>query len=222
MTAQTLPPIPRRPPARTTPPTFAPVDPMAGCVDFYVLPSGDAPGVPLCVVSEWAAFGYAMPTTYPVTLSWRRARQALEERVPLPRTVLDHIHPSPEGQAWLDSLPVAYRIVNLTPHAVNVVGPARWGTHGDRSSIYVIPTAGRPARLRQQDVGKGALLDPRTPPLRHLGEVSQLPDPEPGTLYLVSMAVAREYTDGRRDDLITPGTKSPLGIPGCEDFVRYV
>lgn len=223
MTLPTLPPIPRRPPATTpAPPTYAPVDPAVGRVAFYDLPAADTPGVPQGAVEDRARFEYALPSTYPVTFSWRRAVRALGEGAPMPRSVLDHVYPSPEGQAWLDSLPVSYQVVNLTPHGVNVVGPNRWHTHGDRSPLYIIPTTGQPARLAvyEREVGKSALLDPRAAPQKKFGKIANLPDPAPGVYFLVSMAVARERLS--RTDLIAPGAKSAVGITGCEDFVRYV
>jgi hypothetical protein len=195
---------------------------LVGRVAFYALPADDAPGVPQHVIDDRAKFAYSMPTTYPVTLSWRRAVRAVAEGVPLPRLILDQIHTSTDGQAWLDAQPIAYILVNLTPHSVNVVGPARWNTHGDRSPLFAVPSTGQAARLCQKAISGGALLDPRTPPMRNLGKVTGLPAPEPGVLYIVSMAVAREHVPGGRSDLIAPGTKSTTGSSGCEDFVRYV
>ena len=109
---------------------------------------------------------------------------------------------------------VVKRIVNLTPHGIVL----RTGD-GPETDITIPPTA-PPARV---DSAPGHVSHAYTGcpvPVHHaaaFGAVSNLPAPEPGTLYIVSLMVAqrvRELDD--RTDVVAPGT-GPL-----DGAVRYV
>jgi len=88
------------------------------------------------------------------------------------------------------------RLVNATPHTLRVFS-------GDRV-IVEVPRAERPARAATTDVVIGHVQTPGgSVPLvaSRLGEVYDLPDPEPNTLVVVSQLVADLVG---RDDLVVP------------------
>lgn len=90
------------------------------------------------------------------------------------------------------------KLVNLTPHAINLIVPD--GNGGE--TLIVVPPSGAVARCA---VTRRVAYLIETPegfkiPVNHtsFGEVEGLPDPEPGVAYIVSTLVAqaaRERSD---------------------------
>ncbi len=106
-------------------------------------------------------------------------------------------------------------IINLTPHALNIVTP---------SGTVTVPPSGTVARCATASVaagehwvwGHGAIALHRTT----YGEVQNLPEPVEGTLYIVS-ALVRAAVPGRTD-VASPGelVRGPDGQPvGCKGLV---
>lgn len=106
---------------------------------------------------------------------------------------------------------------NFTPHDVNIV-------RGDET--LTIPSAcgiDRPGCSETREVVQKIQVDGLDVPVNRtvLGEVEGLPEPEEGTLYIVSRVVA-EAASGR-DDLIIPDDtiRDEAGrIVGCRAFAR--
>lgn len=98
-------------------------------------------------------------------------------------------------------------VINMTPHAITYVG-------GE------IPPSGRVVRLREERTVITEI--PGLPPLVEkswLPEESPLPEPEEGTLYIVSALVANAFPDRR--DLVCPETvRTADGKIICTAFVR--
>lgn len=85
-------------------------------------------------------------------------------------------------------------LINLTPHAVNFVT-------ADGRQIDVQPE-GIIARLEQKDVLSRWIG--RIPVYKtEYGEVQNLPDPQPDTIYIVSGMVLSQVPE--RDDVLAPG-----------------
>jgi len=111
------------------------------------------------------------------------------------------------------------KIVNLTPHDIVVFA-------ADGTELRRYPATGVFARAaaRTEIIGE---LDGVPVARQQFGEVSDLPDPEPGTVYLVSLVVGQALK-GQRDDLYGPDT-SPDGavrdaegrIAGTRRLVKY-
>jgi len=88
------------------------------------------------------------------------------------------------------------RIVNLTPHALNLVTD---------SGTVTIPPSGTVARVSVTRESAGTVtIDGVTVPLSRTkyGAVEGLPAPEPNTLFVVSAVVAAAARD--RTDLVVP------------------
>jgi len=110
-------------------------------------------------------------------------------------------------------------IVNLTPHDIVVMAE-------DRTELRRYPASGTIARAASKTEIVGE-LDGVPVARQQFGEVSGLPDPEPGTVYLVSLVVGQAMK-GQRDDLYGPDT-SPDGavrdaegrIVGTRRLVKY-
>ncbi len=88
------------------------------------------------------------------------------------------------------------RLVNLTPHPVAIETPV---------GRLTVPPSGTVARVSETVVPDGTVVvDGLEVPVvrRGLGEVVDLPAPEPGTLYLVPGLVADAARD--REDLVVP------------------
>jgi len=106
------------------------------------------------------------------------------------------------------------RIVNLTPHEVNING-------------LVVPPSGMVARVAtiQRDAGT-LVFGETTIPVVHntYGAVEGLPEPEPGTAYLVSALVlsALEAQGIYRDDVFAPDTGPQGAIRGPDGQIRGV
>ena len=87
-------------------------------------------------------------------------------------------------------------IVNLTPHALNLV---------TESGTVTIPPSGTVARVSvtRENVGTVTVEGVAIPLYRTTyGEITDLPEPAPNTLYVVSSVVAAAARD--RDDLVIP------------------
>lgn len=111
------------------------------------------------------------------------------------------------------------RFVNLTPHDVIVVGE-------DGKEILRIPVSGIVARVmtKQEVVDEiNGIPVVRT----KFGEVIDMPEPQPDTVFIVSTLVAQALA-GTRDDIVAPDT-SPQGavrdeqgrIIGVKRFQRW-
>ena len=105
------------------------------------------------------------------------------------------------------------RIINLTPHDINVVA------EGTSIVIETIPVSGVVARvgMEEEDLGRnGNIHFVRVRP----GRPVNVPEPRPGTLFIVSRPVQEACPDRR--DLIVPThmVKSPdrRTIIGCAAF----
>lgn len=110
------------------------------------------------------------------------------------------------------------KVVNLTPHAVTVLG-------GVAPQVFPAPDKG--TLIPRVDFGAPQVVQDLTDALGvpvsaqgAQGVVVGLPDPVSGTLYLVSMAVRAACPS--RTDLVSPGTlvRGPDGQPtGCQGLV---
>jgi len=101
-----------------------------------------------------------------------------------------------------------YTIVNMTPHAITVVG------HDP------IPPSGDVARVSVTDTPAGYIGDYPVS-VQETGEVEGLPDPVPGVYYIVSTMVRLALPD--RLDLLSPGqlVRDDAGRPiGCQTLNR--
>ncbi len=90
-------------------------------------------------------------------------------------------------------------LVNLTPHPIRIV---------NENGEVQIPPSGQVARVASSQVVIGYVDHI---PIRQttFGQVENLPDPQPGTIYVVSSLVAQAVS-GVRDDVVAPDT-SPSG-----------
>lgn len=119
----------------------------------------------------------------------------------------------------MKGLIVCMKIINLTPHEISIISES-----GEVVRRY--PASGQIARAASTTEIIGE-LDGVPVARQQFGEVSGLPDPEPGTVYLVSLVVGQAMK-GQRDDLYGPDT-SPDGavrdddgrIIGTRRLVKY-
>jgi hypothetical protein len=94
-------------------------------------------------------------------------------------------------------------VINLTPHTINIVG-------ADGTVAKVYPPSGQQARVSSRAEVVGAVDG--VPIVRTVfGELSGLPEPQEGTLFIVSSVVAQAVAG--RDDVVAPDT-------GPESVVR--
>lgn len=104
---------------------------------------------------------------------------------------------------------VIRKLVNLTPHALNI-------SAGGQS--LEIPASGIVARCAQSNIVVGEVNG--IPVTRQIfGEVVDLPEYEPNTLYIVSRLVASAKPE--RNDLLIPGAllRDEAGkVIGCDGF----
>lgn len=106
-------------------------------------------------------------------------------------------------------------VVNLTPHSITVIM--------DDHKLE-IPPSGTVARVSTDRVGMGHIetdIGPVRAYHQTLGEVTDLPEPEGSTCYIVSAMVAQAVPG--RLDVVHPGelVRDESGrIIGCRDFVR--
>lgn len=106
------------------------------------------------------------------------------------------------------------RLVNLTPHSITVVGDSG-------ETILTIPSAGvARCSVKKERVATIGINDHNIPvSWVTFGEVVDLPEPQDGTIYIVSRAVAEARRD--RDDLLVPDdlVRDEEGrIVGCRGF----
>ncbi|GIQ63596.1 hypothetical protein PACILC2_21640 [Paenibacillus cisolokensis] len=90
------------------------------------------------------------------------------------------------------------KIVNLTPHDVKVYDADA------KSVIRVYPASGKIARVKSQAVVVGEANGIEVVRTK-FDEIVDLPGPQPGTKYIVSLLVLQAAA-GTRDDLIGPDT----------------
>ena len=111
----------------------------------------------------------------------------------------------------------AAQIVNLTPHAVNIVGD-------NNSVITTIPASGDVARCSQTidivgSITTGSVSIPVSS--SSYGEVIDLPDPKPGYYYIVSRLVMSACP--ARQDLLCPNdlVRNDAGqVIGCRSLAN--
>jgi len=92
------------------------------------------------------------------------------------------------------------RFINLTPHPVTVVGK-------DGKLLATIPPSGVVARAKmfREKVSEIDINGRKVPMYRvRYGEVTGLPEPQEGAIYIVSIMVLQACKD--RNDLIAPDT----------------
>lgn len=101
------------------------------------------------------------------------------------------------------------RLVNLTPHPVVIVGLS-----GERIEIAPEP---EPARLEEFEEERPSILVDGAPVravAKWMGELEGLPEPQPGTLYIVSMLAAQRAWEMGRHDVVAPtGFIRENGVP---------
>jgi hypothetical protein len=86
-------------------------------------------------------------------------------------------------------------LINLTPHPVTVAG-------------LTIPPSGTVARCREVTESRGVVeIDGTNVPLvsKRFGEVENLPEPAPNTVYIVSALTAQAAWAVGRRDVVCPG-----------------
>lgn len=102
-------------------------------------------------------------------------------------------------------------IINLTPHEVNFVS-------ADDKKILDVPASGMIARVCVQTSVVGTFNG--IPVTQNLyGDVENLPEPQPGTIYIVSLPVAQRVPE--RDDVFLPNELVRDGsgvIKGCKSL----
>ena len=102
-------------------------------------------------------------------------------------------------------------IINLTPHNINIVDDK--GT-----PLRVFEPSGTVARVNERRMSRGFLDDIRLY-AKSYGEVENLPDPIPGTVFIVSNIVME--AEQNRTDLVCPDefTRDQEGkIIGCKSL----
>jgi len=116
-------------------------------------------------------------------------------------------------------------IVNLTPHPIHIYAPDAPDVVGpEHKPLYTIPPCGTYARIATTRTPSGTItvggwLEVPLVETIH-GEIVDLPDPEPGVFYLVSLACA---TNAGRDDLIVvdrPVRNAEGTVVGARGFGR--
>lgn len=124
-------------------------------------------------------------------------------------------------------------VINLTPHDITV-------RDLDNPGDVVFPASGHTARLAEYtdsdadslrmavgyDPVAGCEVHVGELPVQEvrMGEIEGLPDPRPGTVYLVSGWVAQAAARAGRDDVVAPGSliRDDAGRPvACEGFRKY-
>jgi hypothetical protein len=105
------------------------------------------------------------------------------------------------------------KLVNLTPHALNLM-PA-----GPTGPVVTIPPSGLVARCAVDRVQVGTVtVDGISVPVNQarFGAVSDLPDPQPDTIYVVSALVAQAVPDRQDVFIVDDAVRDEQGrIIGC-------
>jgi hypothetical protein len=88
------------------------------------------------------------------------------------------------------------KIVNLTPHAVRIIGD-------NNETLAEYPSQGS-ARVETRDADTGITVGPAPVIAVVFGETTGLPEPDEETIYIVSFIVAK--ANPHRKDLVVPNT----------------
>lgn len=97
---------------------------------------------------------------------------------------------------------MATKMVNLTPHELVLMDES------GENEVARIPVAGEAARVETRATQTGTVeIDGVSVPIvsTEFGEVKNLPDPQDGTTYVVSIIVVQAVR-GLRDDVVAPDT----------------
>jgi hypothetical protein len=114
-------------------------------------------------------------------------------------------------------------VVNLTPHAINVQrDDGAFVTFPPSGSVARVETVTTPVYVMERSLAMRelALADGVLVSVQKFGEVTGLPEPEDGTLYIVS-AMVRTAVPHRRD-VLSPGEliRNDAGQPiGCAGLI---
>ena len=104
-------------------------------------------------------------------------------------------------------------IVNLTPHALNIM------PQGPDGPVVTIPPSGQVARCAVDRVQVDTItVDGISVPVNQtrFGEVSDLPDPQPDTIFVVSALVAQAVPDRQDVFIVDDAVRDEQGrIIGC-------
>lgn len=115
------------------------------------------------------------------------------------------------------------KFVNLCPHDVNLMTASGCITFKKSMICARVDIRKEPISRRMQ-IAEGIYLDVTVSHIEH-ASVTNLPDPEPNTIYLVSSFVA-SYFGSQRPDLMCPNTdgsaiKEGDVVTGVRSFVQY-
>lgn len=105
-----------------------------------------------------------------------------------------------------------FKLVNLTPHDIHL--------YRDGKKVETIPSSGSFARAEETNERKGALNGFPVLSVRY-GSVNNLPEPVPGTFYIVSQITAVAAKSLGRDDcvIVSDTLRNDRGqIVGCRAF----
>lgn len=111
-------------------------------------------------------------------------------------------------------------IINLTPHPVRLV--RREGEKWVTVREWPKPSPDTPLPRLVEEVEDGGVIDGVIPiKNKRFGKCENLPEPQPGTYYIVSGLVAQAL---RRPDLLVPNTvRDEKGqIIGCDSFAQIL
>jgi len=101
------------------------------------------------------------------------------------------------------------KFINLTPHPINLVDPAT------NKVFLTIPPSGKVARVKTMqktvktiDFDLNGYLTSVDIKKTEYGEIENLPEPQPNTIYIVSTIVLVALRDKgiKRDDIVAPDT----------------
>ena len=109
-----------------------------------------------------------------------------------------------------------WRVVNVTPHTIDIVD-------ADGEVIVSYPASGRVARCRMDFTASGDLLPGVSVGVMRYGCVDGLPTPEPSVRFIVSTMVMLAAPD--RDDLLVVAdeVRDDAGrVVGCRSLASHV
>jgi hypothetical protein len=107
-------------------------------------------------------------------------------------------------------------LVNLTPHALTVLG--------DDGSVVTLEPSGQVARVSATATQVGTVsVDGMTIPVVRtvFDTVTGLPDPVPGVVYVASTMVAQAAAAAGRTDVVSPDT-GPTAVRGEDGQIKAV
>jgi len=99
------------------------------------------------------------------------------------------------------------RFENLTPHEVVIMD-------SENNIVAKIPPSGKIARVATREKVVGNINGVPIVTTEY-GAVEGLPDPQPGTVYIVSLVVLQALA-GKRHDVVAPNT-APRGVGAVRD-----